>query len=196
MPNGLLSSVGARGFEPPTFCSQSRRATRLRHAPYVSGSLPTGGRGSLHDGARRCLSACRCRRAAGPGTPVPPRSSVGASMRSAARSVGRQKLRGRDRLRASAAARRPIHRRRRSARRRTRSSGARGSTCTSGILSRPIGIAAEARRLVDRVGEAAQPIDQADRLRQRAGPDLPAPELVDARDGQPARLARPPPPSR
>ena len=25
--------VGARGFEPPTFCSQSRRATGLRHAP-------------------------------------------------------------------------------------------------------------------------------------------------------------------
>ena len=25
--------VGARGFEPPTSCSQSKRATRLRHAP-------------------------------------------------------------------------------------------------------------------------------------------------------------------
>jgi hypothetical protein len=25
--------VGARGFEPPAFCSQSRRATRLRYAP-------------------------------------------------------------------------------------------------------------------------------------------------------------------
>ena len=25
--------VGARGFEPPAFCSQSRRATGLRHAP-------------------------------------------------------------------------------------------------------------------------------------------------------------------
>ena len=25
--------VGARGFEPPTSCSQSRRAARLRHAP-------------------------------------------------------------------------------------------------------------------------------------------------------------------
>ena len=25
--------VGAEGFEPPTSCSQSRRATRLRHAP-------------------------------------------------------------------------------------------------------------------------------------------------------------------
>ncbi len=27
--------VGADGFEPPTSCSQSRRATRLRHAPNV-----------------------------------------------------------------------------------------------------------------------------------------------------------------
>ncbi len=25
--------VGARGFEPPTLCTQSRCATRLRHAP-------------------------------------------------------------------------------------------------------------------------------------------------------------------
>jgi hypothetical protein len=25
--------VGARGFEPPTFCSQSRRAAGLRYAP-------------------------------------------------------------------------------------------------------------------------------------------------------------------
>ena len=25
--------VGARGFEPPTSCSRSRRATRLRYAP-------------------------------------------------------------------------------------------------------------------------------------------------------------------
>ena len=29
--------VGARGFEPPTSCSQSRRATRLRHAPLKNG---------------------------------------------------------------------------------------------------------------------------------------------------------------
>ena len=28
--------VGAEGFEPPTSCSQSRRATRLRHAPTAS----------------------------------------------------------------------------------------------------------------------------------------------------------------
>ena len=31
--------VGARGFEPPTSCSQSRRAARLRHAPQCRDSL-------------------------------------------------------------------------------------------------------------------------------------------------------------
>src|SRR5690242_15392556 len=29
--------VGAAGFEPATFCSQSRRATRLRYAPTETG---------------------------------------------------------------------------------------------------------------------------------------------------------------
>ena len=29
----VIKLVGARGFEPPAFCSQSRRATGLRHAP-------------------------------------------------------------------------------------------------------------------------------------------------------------------
>jgi len=33
MRNLLILLVGARGFEPPTPCSQSRCATRLRHAP-------------------------------------------------------------------------------------------------------------------------------------------------------------------
>src|SRR5882672_8922572 len=32
-PEGMANMVGARGFEPPTSCSQSRCATRLRHAP-------------------------------------------------------------------------------------------------------------------------------------------------------------------
>src|SRR5215831_9759000 len=32
--------VGARGFEPPTSCSQSRRATRLRYAPLIPASIP------------------------------------------------------------------------------------------------------------------------------------------------------------
>src|ERR1700686_785987 len=31
--NFLITLVGAEGFEPPTLCSQSRCATRLRHAP-------------------------------------------------------------------------------------------------------------------------------------------------------------------
>ena len=30
------ASVGMRGFEPPTSCSQSRRATRLRYTPILS----------------------------------------------------------------------------------------------------------------------------------------------------------------
>jgi len=43
--NPQLKLVGARGFEPPAFCSQSRRATGLRHAPRgnatkTSGSAP------------------------------------------------------------------------------------------------------------------------------------------------------------
>jgi hypothetical protein len=29
----IVVLVGARGFEPPTSCSQSKRATRLRYAP-------------------------------------------------------------------------------------------------------------------------------------------------------------------
>ena len=32
----LKTLVGAEGFEPPASCSQSRRATRLRHAPILS----------------------------------------------------------------------------------------------------------------------------------------------------------------
>ena len=39
----LILMVGAEGFEPPTLCSQSRCATRLRYAPiskfYLSGGL-------------------------------------------------------------------------------------------------------------------------------------------------------------
>ena len=35
--------VGARGFEPPTSCSQSRRATRLRHAPFLPTLLIVAG---------------------------------------------------------------------------------------------------------------------------------------------------------
>jgi site-specific recombinase XerD len=44
-PRGLKNKrwVGARGFEPPTSCSQSRRATRLRHAPKLETSYTGGG---------------------------------------------------------------------------------------------------------------------------------------------------------
>ena len=35
--------VGARGFEPPTPCSRSRCATRLRYAPTVTGQVAGGG---------------------------------------------------------------------------------------------------------------------------------------------------------
>src|SRR5207248_2881286 len=38
----LPTAVGARGFEPPTFCSQSRRATRLRHAPWAGFYMMAG----------------------------------------------------------------------------------------------------------------------------------------------------------
>ena len=34
-PLNRVSSIGAGGFEPPTSCSQSRRATELRHAPLL-----------------------------------------------------------------------------------------------------------------------------------------------------------------
>lgn len=33
---GLSQMVGARGFEPPAYGTQNRRATRLRHAPNLS----------------------------------------------------------------------------------------------------------------------------------------------------------------
>lgn len=32
-----MKMVGEEGFEPPTFCSQSRRATRLRYTPNFRG---------------------------------------------------------------------------------------------------------------------------------------------------------------
>src|SRR5215217_8340593 len=49
-------AVGARGFEPPTPCSQSRCATRLRHAPRRPGMSITKRNGSLNYGRRgHCL---------------------------------------------------------------------------------------------------------------------------------------------
>ncbi len=43
--------VGAEGFEPPTFCSQSRRATKLRYAP----RLPACSRHQVPDLGRRII---------------------------------------------------------------------------------------------------------------------------------------------
>ncbi len=36
-----LKLVGVEGFEPPTPCSQSRCATRLRYTPFVPDALST-----------------------------------------------------------------------------------------------------------------------------------------------------------
>jgi hypothetical protein len=47
---GAGSAVGARGFEPPTPCSQSRCATRLRHAPRGPSVSITKGCGALNYG--------------------------------------------------------------------------------------------------------------------------------------------------
>src|SRR4028118_1536047 len=44
-------AVGARGFEPPTPCSQSRCATRLRHAPRRPGMSIAKGDRSLNHGS-------------------------------------------------------------------------------------------------------------------------------------------------
>ena len=46
------SLVGARGFEPPTPCPQSRCATRLRHAPPRPQVSITKGERALNDGCR------------------------------------------------------------------------------------------------------------------------------------------------
>ena len=42
----LLKVVGVEGFEPPTFCSQSRRATGLRYTPNIE--MPRISSGALH----------------------------------------------------------------------------------------------------------------------------------------------------
>ena len=58
--------VGARGFEPPTPCSRSRCATRLRYAPTLEGGLNRtpgqckGARAAIRpDRAAPCRTACR-----------------------------------------------------------------------------------------------------------------------------------------
>ena len=49
--------VGAEGFEPPTLCSQSRCATRLRYAPMFAASLIVSQQGALLEGANS-IYAC------------------------------------------------------------------------------------------------------------------------------------------
>ena len=45
-PWGYIKMVGVEGFEPPTFCSQSRRATGLRYTPNVE--MPCISSGAHH----------------------------------------------------------------------------------------------------------------------------------------------------
>ena len=53
-------AVGAPGFEPGTSCSQSRRATKLRHAPWQQNILAQSGR-VVKDGCDTCERAkCAC----------------------------------------------------------------------------------------------------------------------------------------
>ena len=42
-PEGRVGMVGVEGFEPPTSCSQSRRATRLRYTPPTEPDCCFGG---------------------------------------------------------------------------------------------------------------------------------------------------------
>ena len=73
--------VGARRFELRTSCSQSRRATSLRHAPMTSSSLYVEARAHLSALllCRRCLAAWKGRVGPAPGAnskePVGSRSS-------------------------------------------------------------------------------------------------------------------------
>src|SRR3546814_10571970 len=64
--------VGADGFEPPTSCSQSRRATRLRYAPTTDFASVFNG---YRTGVKQRLST-RCNRGGGRGparwSPIPP----------------------------------------------------------------------------------------------------------------------------
>src|ERR687885_764162 len=52
MAVAAASVVGARGFEPPTPCSQSRCATRLRHAPARPQVSIAKGHRALNHGGR------------------------------------------------------------------------------------------------------------------------------------------------
>ena len=63
--------VGAEGFEPPTSCSQSRRATRLRYAPTRRLSIVLGISAASYNSSRRAAAvrALDCGRMP-PGRPV------------------------------------------------------------------------------------------------------------------------------
>ena len=71
---GASLLVGVRGFEPPTSCSQSRRATGLRYTPNIPLNIPVhetpGQTGACRGGA----APCRIADLALPGTRAPPRS--------------------------------------------------------------------------------------------------------------------------
>jgi hypothetical protein len=64
----MTCRVGAPGFEPGTSCSQSRRATRLRHAPPRAGDSA--------DGTKVAAQAATRLRGAGPRNALRPRSRL------------------------------------------------------------------------------------------------------------------------
>ena len=74
----VIKMVGTRGFEPPTSCSQSRRATRLRYVPTATTKLPYHLRSNsvkkLRSPSRRSSSIFRfnCDIPASPVAPLPP----------------------------------------------------------------------------------------------------------------------------
>ena len=64
----LFELVGVEGFEPPTSCSQSRRATRLRYTPMHRNRVlrdSTDTRGAASGGAQSSMAARGRRRAGG-----------------------------------------------------------------------------------------------------------------------------------
>ena len=72
-PPNPVSSIGAPGFEPGTSCSQSRRATGLRHAPPANNRDSIATLAANPFGSRFASSPASCRPCA-----HPPRQSGGA----------------------------------------------------------------------------------------------------------------------
>src|SRR3546814_18625788 len=60
-PLGGGEMVGARGFEPPTSCSNSRHSTRLSYAPDRGKPREPGGRSEARRGGKECVSTCKSR---------------------------------------------------------------------------------------------------------------------------------------